>query len=191
MTQYDGMNATYATTIFSGTPLGTNEPRVVRTDYAKTFFGGVVAAAKAAMGDRSGASIRYGILDTTKNGNQYNYVRNIAYYKNGVLMGMNAVHHKSYSSTTGWTAKYETDVDTTMQLVLFDRTGTDIIMANFQTHPHMAGGDKNLNINADMVGRFRAVLKEATGANVLYFSGAGGNVNTSPTIESDDTKLPY
>lgn len=194
MTQFDGGTYTYADTIYSGAILDVNEARQIRTNYAATFYAGVVNAAVAAMNDRAAATIQYGIMDTTSEGNQYNFVRNIAYYQNGVLMGMNAVHHKSYSSSSGWTETYETEMDTTMQLVLFDRSGSgenNIIMANFQTHPHMAGGAENLNINADMVGRFRQVLKAATGADVLYFSGAGGNVNTTPTISADNSLLPY
>lgn len=184
--------------LYEGQRLEVNEPRVIKSDYAATFYEGVVKAAVNAMGDRLPATVATGILDTTSStytgvSNQYNYVRNIAYRdSNNQIVGMSTDNHKDMASFSGYTASYETDVDTTMQLVKFTQSdGSAILLANFQTHPHLAGGSTNLNITADVVGRFREQIRELTGADVLYFSGASGNVNTSTSIASDRYKLPY
>lgn len=219
------------------------------TDYARTYHLGVVAAAKAAMADRRPAEVSAGILDTTKDGNQYNFVRNVTItvkkdynYKllksdpsvssakdkytevlddNGqnivIAYGQdqtynitdnhygvdkslyeNIVHAYSGSTVSKYLdaqelmecfdIKYESEVDTTMQLVKFSQNdGTSIVLANFQTHPHKGGSSTSYYVHSDVIGAFRYHLNKETGADVIYFSGAGGNVNTTGRLS--DNKL--
>ena len=72
---------------------------------------------------------------------------------------------------------YETVVDSDLQLVKFERATGNIIMANFQVHPTLASTSSTTVITADVVGAFRNALESATGAKVMYFSGASGDIN--------------
>lgn len=196
--------------LYNGRQLELNEPRQIRSNYAATFYTGVVQAAVNAMNDRLDATVEAGILNTKSENVQYNFVRNIAIYKtkdaNGAykeFLGVKTDNHNDVSSLNPYYLDYETEIDSTMQLVRFTREGVSkvegsteqIILANFQTHPHRGGGSDNLNITADVVGAFRTYMRQKSGANVLYFSGASGNVNTGSGISGgnaekrDDTIL--
>ena len=222
------------------------------TDYARTYHLGVVAAAKAAMADRRPAEVSAGILDTTKDGDQYNFVRNVTItvkkdynYKllksdpnvssakdkytevlddNGqnivIAYGQdqtynitdnhygvdkslyeNIVHAYSGSTVSKhldaqelmdcFDIKYESEVDTTMQLVKFSQDdGTSIVLANFQTHPHKGGGSTNYYVHSDVIGAFRYHLSDSK-TDVIYFSGAGGNVNTTGKLDTEKLSTDY
>ena len=83
-------------------------------------------------------------------------------------------------------------MDNQLQLIKFSREeGKDIIMANFQMHPHRNGGSKNLNMTADIPGVFRTELENQLGVNVLYFTGASGNVNPTSRITEENITKDY
>ena len=189
--------------LYKGRLLEINEPRQIRSNYAATFYAGVVQAAVNAMDDRLDATVEAGILNTKSENVQYNFVRNIAIYKtkdaNGAykeFLGVKTDNHTDVSSLSPYYLDYETEIDSTMQLVRFTREGVSevegsteqIILANFQAHPHRGGGSTNLSITADVVGAFRTYMRQKSGANVLYFSGAGGNVNTGSGINGSNAE---
>ena len=88
---------------------------------------------------------------------------------------------------------HETDADGELQLIKFDRPEdkTDIVLANFQTHPHRGDGSTKTLINANLVGAFRDAMKERTGYDVVYFTGASGNINPDSQIDSENITSNY
>lgn len=178
--------------LYSGTQLEANEPRVLRTNYAATFYSGIVNAAVAAMEDRETVTVTAGVLDTASDTQQFNFVRNIKLMKDDEHVGMYTDNHRDLNPSEYDSMEYESDVDTTMQLVKFTRSdGTAIVLANFQTHPHLGAGTYNLDITSDVVGAFRTQLSSLYGGDVqvMYLSGAGGDVNTTSKISEDVTNL--
>jgi len=88
--------------------------------------------------------------------------------------------------------EHETKADGQLQLIKFVREGgNDVLLANFQTHPHRGGGSDNTIITADLVGAFRTAMEEQKGVSVCYFSGAGGNINPSSRIKSENITADY
>lgn len=81
---------------------------------------------------------------------------------------------------------YANETDRTLQLIKFVREGgKDIVMANYQTHPHAAGGSTKYYITSDIVGIFRDVMEQETDCLFTYFTGGSGNVNPKSKITSD------
>jgi hypothetical protein len=63
------------------------------------------------------------------------------------------------------------------------------MLANFQTHPHRGDGATNTLMNSNLVGAFRDEVEAKLGYDVVYFSGASGNINpVSPIAEHNATK---
>lgn len=86
---------------------------------------------------------------------------------------------------------YETDADGELQLLKFDRgeEKSTVMLANFQTHPHRGDGNGNTLMNSNLVGAFRDEITDKLGYDVVYFSGASGNINpVSPIADHNITK---
>ena len=82
--------------------------------------------------------------------------------------------------------RQETIVDDELQLLKFVREGgKDILIANFQCHPHMEG--KSTNISAQVVGTFRDAVEKDMGIHCLYWQGAAGNINSKSRIANENT----
>ena len=83
-------------------------------------------------------------------------------------------------------AGHESDPDTTLQLLKFTREGgKDVIMSNFQTHPHLSGGSKRYDVSSDLVGVYRAEIEQSLDCNAIYFSGSSGNINPTSRIKEE------
>ena len=81
---------------------------------------------------------------------------------------------------------YESEADKEMRLLKFVREGKDpIIMVNFQGHPHMGTGSKETDVHSDWPGVMRDEVAAQLGAQCIYFSGAGGNMNSTTRIAED------
>lgn len=82
---------------------------------------------------------------------------------------------------------HETEADGEIQMLKFNRgeDKTDILVANFQAHPHLGGGSSNRQISSDFVGSFRDKVKESLGYDVVYITGAAGNLNAYSYITSE------
>lgn len=88
--------------------------------------------------------------------------------------------------------RHTTLADPEMRLVKFIReSGKDILLVNWQTHPHRTGGSKKYNISSDIVGVMRQELEEQTGCHFIYFTGASGNLNTSSRIPEKNPVSTY
>ena len=137
---------------------------------------GLMKAALTAMEDRKPAQM-YGASVKTVN---MNFVRHYL-MNDGTYCGDN------FGSTASGYKAHASEADPTMQLIKFTREGdNDIILTNFQTHPHRTGGSQKFNISADIVGEYRAAMEKDLGVEVIYFSGAGGNLNPTSRISREN-----
>ena len=149
---------------------------VIKT-YKQEFLVQAVAAAEAAMADRSEA---YTYTGSTR------------------LEKMNTVRHYlmadgTYAGDNFGTFKNNTIVepaekaDNQLQVVKFSREGKqDVVMANWQAHATLSTGSKYYKISADIVGSTRQHFEETTGELFIYFSGASGNINPESKIKSEN-----
>lgn len=84
------------------------------------------------------------------------------------------------------------EADRTLQLIKFVREGgKDVVLANFQSHPHTGGSAKDYNMTSDIVGAFRDVMEEETGCLFTYFTGASGNINAKSRIAGENAASDY
>ena len=102
------LSGTYAEILYGNEALKPWEERRVRTDYATTFYTGILDAAVQAYKDLAPvSSITAGIMDTTTGGDQYNYVRNVALYDSSdltTIKGMITDNHTTHQSMRDSTA---------------------------------------------------------------------------------------
>jgi hypothetical protein len=142
---------------------------------------GLVKAAEDAMEDRKEAKMFVGSVETEG----MNFVRHYI-CNDGTYCGDN------FGSSASGYAGHATDADPMLQLVKFVREGdNDVYLTNFQTHPHQTGGSSQFNISADIVGEYRAKMEEELGCEVLYFSGAGGNINSRSRINEENQTVDW
>lgn len=150
--------------------------------YIETLRGLLVDAAKAAMEDR-----KPGKLSTAQaHPEGYNFVRHYV-LSDGEVIGDNfgILGDREY-------AGHVEDADNQMQLVKITREGAkDIVLVNWQGHPHRAGGKDKLFITADLVGAMRDYVEKELDCNFAYFTGASGNVNSSSRIKTEMAAPDY
>ena len=92
------------------------------------------------------------------------------------------------SPITGHTHK----ADNELQLVKITRDGAeDVVLINWQTHPHRGGGSKNTAITADLVGIMMQEMENKKDIKTAYFTGAAGNVNPSSYIGEENITPNY
>lgn len=85
--------------------------------------------------------------------------------------------------------RHETKADPELQLLKFTREGgKDVILTNFQTHPHRTAYDTdvNTNISSDIVGVYREELEKQLDCHALYYTGSSGNVNPTSKIKEEN-----
>lgn len=81
---------------------------------------------------------------------------------------------------------YESESDKEMRLVKFTREDKeDILMVNFQGHPHMGTDSSKTDIHSDWPGVMRDQVDKELGVLTIYFSGAGGNMNSTSYNKAD------
>lgn len=134
-------------------------------------------AATQAMADRKEAEFYYG----TTRIERVNFVRHYV-LDNGTYIGDNFG-----DASSGKILRPTTEADRCMQILRCVRKeAEDVILVNWQTHPHRDGGGKKTAITADLVGAMRQNMEDRLGCRFAYFSGAGGNVNSRSRIPSDN-----
>ena len=101
----------------------------------------------------------------------------------------------NYGSTKSGYAGHETEGDRQLQLLKFTRsTGKDIILTNFQTHPHRTAyydNNHNTGLSSDIVGIYRQELAQRLNCHALYYTGSSGNVNPHSRIEEENVYETY
>ena len=142
---------------------------------------GLVKAAVAAMEDRKPATMSGGSIQTEG----LNFVRHYI-MNDGTYCGDN------FGDASSGYAGHATQADPTLQLIKFSREGgKDVYMTNFQTHPHRTGGSAQYSVSADIVGEYRDVMEAELDCHVVYFSGAGGNINPISRISSENITVDF
>jgi len=82
--------------------------------------------------------------------------------------------------------------DKQLQLVRFKREGgKDVVLVNWQAHPHRTGGSLSTDVSADIVGSMRMYLEPRMDCYMAYFTGASGNLNPTSRISSENITADY
>ena len=137
----------------------------------------LVAAAVTAMEDRAPTKIFAAAAKTAG----LNFVRRYI-LEDGTAAGDNYGHFAESPIRC-----HESEADNEMQFVKFVREGKkDILMVNFQTHPHRTGGGKRYDVSADIVGVMREETEKRLGCDFIYFTGGSGNVNPTSRIPEEN-----
>lgn len=157
-----------------------HEPSVVK--YIELLKEWMLQAATAALNDRALSKV-YITSVATQN---LNFVRRYQ-LQNGTYAGDNFGSFKNAPI-----ACHETEADNQLQLVRFQRQSKkDIILANFQTHPHREGSSTNTNVTSDLIGPFREKLESSLNCHVAYFTGSSGNINPTSRIPEENVTSNY
>jgi len=144
---------------------------------------GAEEAVRQALEDRAPATMYTNTVQTEALSFVRNYICN-----DGSFYGPN------YGSAASGLKAHESESDKEMRLIKFIREGEDkkpIIMVNFQAHPHMGSSSSDTNQHADWPGIMRDEVSEKLDCHVMYLSGAGGNLNSQSSIESEKVSTDY
>ena len=155
-------------------PDSNNTEIPAQSRYNTLVVDSAVEAAKQALEDRAPAEIRIGSVMTER----MNFIRRY-FMDDGSLIADNT------EGTGTKVVAHETEVDGQMQLMRFVREDKkDILVANFQAHPHLE--PMTTSLSAQTVGAFRtSVEKKLDDVWCLYWQGAAGNINTHSRLEGD------
>ena len=141
------------------------------------YVDGMMEAARLAVADLKPAQAYQGSIQTEG----LNFVRRYI-MDDGSLIGDGA------RGTGTKIERHETEVDAELQLLKFVREGgKDILIANFQCHPHLEG--KTTNVSAQVVGTFRDAVEADMGVHCFYWQGAAGNINSKSRISEENRTL--
>lgn len=137
------------------------------------YISGMKKAITQAVEDLKPATVYQGSVMTENMNNVRRYIMD-----DGSLDGDNA-----YGTGTKRVA-HETDPDRELQVMKFVREGgKDIVITNFQAHPHLSG--KSTNISSETPGAIRKAVEETFDAHALHWQGAAGNLNTHSSFEGE------
>ena len=163
-------------------PAVTERERTWGIAYRQLFLRQMVLAGQEAMADRAPATMHTG----TSIANGLCYTR---HYVNpdGSFFGDN------FGTRQEPIAGHAGQADQELRIVSFRREGKrDILLVNWQAHAKMCstatsqfGKDHHYHLSADYIGYARRTLEEKTGGQVIYFSGASGNLNPDSRIEAE------
>ena len=137
------------------------------------YIDGCLEAAQMALDDCKPADVYVGSAKTEN----LNFVRRYI-MDDGSLKGDGA------DGTGSYIVSHETEVDNEAQLLKFARKdGKDILVVNYQAHPHLEG--KLTSLSADTPSAIREALENKLDVNCLYWQGAAGNINSSSRIDGE------
>ena len=141
------------------------------------YVNGCVSAAKDAIDSLLPAEVYVGSVMTEN----VNFVRRYI-MDDGSLTG-----DGSYG--TGTTiVSHESEADRELQMLKFVREGgKDILITNFQAHPHLEG--KLVALSADTVGAIRDSVEKKLDVDCLHWQGAAGNLNSYSRIEGEAGRI--
>ena len=87
---------------------------------------------------------------------------------------------------------HTTEADPEMRLVKFHRVGgKDVVLTNWQSHPHRTGGTLKRDVSADILGVMRDEMEAKLDSCVVYFNGAAGNINPTSRIPEENVTKTY
>lgn len=171
-----------ATHTHSAPTHSTSLDEYIVTSWSDVLRDGTIEAVKQAMENRLPAEVYTSSIETEN----LNFVRHY-YMDDGSITGNN------FGDATGKTySRHAQKADTELQMLRFKREGgKDIVLANFQCHPLLAGGGKNLNLTSDYIGPMTRYMEENMDCHFAYFSGAGGNLNPHSEISRENITLDH
>lgn len=139
-------------------------------------------AATMAVADLKPATM-FGGTTVTEN---LNFVRHY-------IMNDGSVVGDNYGTAAGKKyVKHESDADGEMRLIRLVREGgKDIVMMNWQSHPHRTGGMTETNISADIVGACRMAIEKGIDCDFIYLQGAAGNLNPISRISKENVAVDH
>lgn len=144
--------------------------------YRPLLIENMIRAAKLALADLAPATLQTGSIQT----HGLNHVRRYV-LEDGTFAGDNYGHF-DLSPIAG----HESEPDRQLQTIKISRPGKqDVILANFQMHPHRNGGAKRYVLSADIIGAFREEM-EKDGCLFAYFTGGSGNINGHSRIPEEN-----
>ena len=148
-------------------------------EYMKTQM---LAAAQEALDDRKSAQM----YTTTTELEKMNFVRHYR-LDNGSVIGDNFGDPNS-----GTIVDQVREADNEMQLIRFKREGgKDVVLVNWQVHPHRTGDENAGNISADIVGAMRMYMEPRMDCYMAYFTGASGDLNPTSRLVSENISGDY
>ena len=166
----------------------TPEPSSVTDEalrYRALMFNGFVESGILAMKDRQPATMQTGSFDLTgpKGTGTLNFTR---HYQHTTSDGVVKYFGDNFGTAVyDSTTKPVDDVDPTMHLVKFVRSGKDILLCNWRAHPHFTGGSAKTLVSSDYIGPFRDQAEKLLGdVEVVFIQGAAGNVNEKSRLSS-------
>ncbi len=163
------LNATHT---HSGPDGGSGDDAI--NHWQSLLFKATGEAAAQAAADLDRCTVWVGATETDR----LNFVRRY-YLENGFVCD-----NAEYG--TGSITGHESEVDQEMRLVKFDRVNQpDLIIANWQCHPHRTGGSSKTDISSDIIGIMRRRTEENMDARLLYLQGGAGNINPTSRISSE------
>lgn len=169
------------THIHSGVDLGNGaEPSVKK--YAAELEDWLIEAGELALADLNPATMQIATVETEGLNFIRRYVLADGTYNGGDI------------SDKSLLVGHETEPDSGLQLLKFCRSDADdIILANFQLHPHRDTTGVNYNsLCSNIPGAFRDELEaQLENTRVIYFTGASGNINGHSAIASENITPDY
>ena len=153
-------------------PDTTEEPDVLK--WRQLFLKQLPVAANEALHDLAPAKAFGGISHTEGITFVRRYLLSDGTYKCNPGASSNVVAHES-------------DADTEMRVVRFDREGDkkDVLMVNYQTHYGSVGGLYPDSVSADFVHWLREDVEDQMGVHFAYIQGAAGNLNFQSVIPGE------
>ena len=143
----------------------------------EALFDAAEKAAVAAMADRVEAELYFGTTATCG----INFVRH--YYKHDGSV-VTDCHGDIYCKVF---AGHTTEADPEMRVLHCKRKDSqDVVLVNWQVHPHMTGGYEKTFLSSDMVGVLRTSLEEKMNCHAVYCQGGAGNLNPHSRIFSEE-----
>ena len=153
----------------------TGNPDTVK--FNDKYVKGCLAAATDAINDLKPAEAYVGSV----NAEGMNFVRRY-YMDDGSLCGDGTY------GTGSTIVSHETEADSEVQMLKFVREGSkDILITNFQAHPHLEG--KLATLSADTIGAIRDSIEKKLDVDCLHWQGAAGNLNSYSRIESEGGRI--
>jgi len=87
---------------------------------------------------------------------------------------------------------HETEADPEMQVIRLRRTvKKDILMVNWQAHPHRTGGFRAPDLSSDLIDHFRQAVEGEHGVNFAFYQGCAGNLNSHSRIREENGEAYY
>ena len=157
------------------TPIWTEE-------YVRLLLTQTQKAVEQALEDRAPAQMYGNKKQTTALTFVRNYVCN-----DGTIWGPN------YGDKSSGLKCHESEADREMRLLKFDRgeKKMPIILVNFQAHPLMGSNGQDPFIHGDWPAIMRQHVQAQLGVQVIYFSGAGGNLNSKSAIVEENISADW